>query len=429
MNNIFIGRLVFLLIFLSGFNACRSEVLEKTVSLKEVEIILPGIFSNHMVLQMNSKVAVWGESEPGETVTVALNGQNVSGKVDNSGKWMVYLNNLKPGGPFEMTVKSEATTILFSDVMVGQVLLGSGQSNMEFALVQPGHGNSKGWSVNQETLDFVGNGNYPNIRVSASTRDNLKTPNGGWLAFTSDIRDQLPATMACVAIDLHKKLKVPIGIIVRAISSSPSGSWVDKNEIIVNEKIRKEIDAYTKELPHLTEMYNAAMAEYNSIQGQTKPETTAMRAYWDTLLVWDIHNSATPSFKRKKPILPYQPGLLGTRDIKGSNFKRLIKPIMPYSIGCIIWDQGENGIGVGGVQQTTMMELLISDWRKRFDCGNIPFVYIRKNNYIDSYEDYMNTIPNTYMVDNRGLSQALHPTDKYAYSKRIVRILIDNVYH
>jgi sialate O-acetylesterase len=429
IKNSFLNYNALLLGFLLVFSSCYSEVNEKPVPTEKVAITLPGIFSDHMVLQMNSKVSVWGESEPGREVFVTINGQHASGVVDDAGKWTVSLNNLKPGGPFDMTVQVEATTLTFTDVLIGQVLLGSGQSNMEVSLYKAKHGKHKTWSVDQSTLDFVGDGNYPRIRVSAKTRDNLKTPNGGWLAFSSDIKNQLPATMSCVAISLHKKLKVPVGIIVRAISSSPSGSWVDKDEIKRNVKIQNEIDAYTKELPHLNTMYKAAIAEYNSIQGQTKPKTPALKAYWNALLVWDIINSASPSFKRKKPKQPYSPGLIGTRDIKGGNFKKLIQPIIPYTIGCIVWDQGENGIGVGGVRQITMMKVLVTDWRKRFNNGNIPFVYIRKNNYVKKYEELMNTIPKTYMVDNRGLSQALHPTDKYAYSKRIVRVMLEKIYN
>ncbi len=424
-------NLLFGVLFIGTLSSCTNNHADNQPS----NLKIPGIFSDYMVLQRNSKVPVWGTANSGSKIAVSINGQTQSAITNNSGNWKVYLNNLTAGGPYEMTISGGSESVTFTDVLVGEVLLGSGQSNMEVAVEKPSD-NPKKWVTDQETQDLVGDGNFPDIRISAATRDNLKTPNGSWLPLSSEIRDQLPALMACLAIDLHKQLKVPVGILLRAISSSPSGAWVSREAIGQNPEAQKELSDYTGFYPQLMEMYQNAMDEYEKIKDLndlSNIETPEMKKYWAALKEWDI-NMYMNFRKGKQPKLPPEPGMerqswfQKNKDSKGTHFERLIKPVMPYGINCIVWDQGEAGTGIAGVKQFTLMKILISDWRKGFDKDNIPFVYIRKNQYPDDFEVNMNTISETYMVDNRGLSQELHPRDKAAYARRVMLTLMDKVY-
>jgi len=201
-------NLLFGVLFIGTLSSCTNNHADNQPS----NLKIPGIFSDYMVLQRNSKVPVWGTANSGSKIAVSINGQTQSTITNNSGNWKVYLNNLTAGGPYEMTISGGSESVTFTDVLVGEVLLGSGQSNMEVAVEKPSD-NPKKWVTDQETQDLVGDGNFPDIRISAATRDNLKTPNGSWLPLSSEIRDQLPALMACLAIDLHKQLKVPVGIL------------------------------------------------------------------------------------------------------------------------------------------------------------------------------------------------------------------------
>jgi sialate O-acetylesterase len=92
------------------------------------------IFGDHMVLQRNHDIPVWGWSDKGSKVSVSLNGQKVNTKTDAQGNWKIAFKPMEAGGPYVMTITSGKSKITYSDIMIGEVWLCSGQSNMEFAL-------------------------------------------------------------------------------------------------------------------------------------------------------------------------------------------------------------------------------------------------------------------------------------------------------
>jgi sialate O-acetylesterase len=137
------------------------------------------LFSDHMVLQSGMSVPVWGGANPGEKVTVSLNGQTQSATTGADGKWMVRLTDLKAGGPFEMTIAG-ANTVTVKDVLVGEVWIGSGQSNMAFT-VSKAKARYAGL-VNEE--EVIKAANFPKVRVfmgkEATSYDPLPVVQGEW---------------------------------------------------------------------------------------------------------------------------------------------------------------------------------------------------------------------------------------------------------
>ena len=134
------------------------------------------LFSDHMVLQSGMAVPVWGTAQPAEKVTVQFNGQRKSAVADASGKWMVRLAKLHPGGPFEMRIagnKPGETPIVVNDVLVGEVWLGSGQSNMDFTVgTTPRHY----FAGVQNEAEEIAAANYPNIRIFTGAWKNSYEP-------------------------------------------------------------------------------------------------------------------------------------------------------------------------------------------------------------------------------------------------------------
>jgi sialate O-acetylesterase len=213
---LFVNKIIIIIVFFA-FPFYNGNCTNEAILLE-----LPEIFSDHMVLQRNMSVPVWGKSQPGSTVVVKFLNQEHSVIASKIGEWRILLSNLNAGGPFEMKISNGISTIEYEDVLVGDVWFGSGQSNMEWAIYSS-HPNHKKIDCDIETQELIGKAEYPEIRISSRCRDFLNTPNGGWIPFEEKISKDLPATMACLAIRLHREQNIPIGIIVRAISSSPSG--------------------------------------------------------------------------------------------------------------------------------------------------------------------------------------------------------------
>src|SRR5690606_24271939 len=136
------------------------------------QVKLPQIFGDHMVLQRDQPIAIWGRSSPGEQVTVQFNKQTRKARADKNGKWKVTLNPVPAGGPYVLTVRGK-NTITFSDVLVGEVWICSGQSNMA-------------WTV-QRSMDAkqeIAEANYPRIRhikiptaIAATPQDDVSKTN------------------------------------------------------------------------------------------------------------------------------------------------------------------------------------------------------------------------------------------------------------
>lgn len=193
-------------------------LLVLTPALLPADVSMPAIFSNHMVLAKVEKVPVWGKADPGEEVAVTLQGQTASAKADDTGRWKVFLD-LKDSapGPFEMTVEGK-NKLTISDVVVGEVWLASGQSNMQ-------------WPLNQTTnaaADIAASAN-PMIRVftvkniaSPTPRDDVK---GAWVVASPQTSSAFTAVGYFFARKLQKELQTPVGVINSSWGGTPSEAW------------------------------------------------------------------------------------------------------------------------------------------------------------------------------------------------------------
>ena len=184
----------------------------------EAKLKLPALISDHMVLQ-RGKPAVWGWADPGQAVTVALGRNTQTAQADNQGKWKVSLVLPRSGGPYEMTVSSADESVTIQDVLVGEVWLGSGQSNMEFAMKTSG-------DVDTE----IPAAKYPKIRLFTVARVASFTPlddvQGSWSVCSPDTVGDFSAVLYHFGKDLHKALKKgPMGLILDAWSGSGAEAW------------------------------------------------------------------------------------------------------------------------------------------------------------------------------------------------------------
>jgi sialate O-acetylesterase len=193
------------------------------------QVSMPRVFSDHMVLQRNKPINVWGWAKPGEKITIALAGSTQTTKADKKGDWKVSLPQLEAGGPHELVVKG-TNTLTFKDVLIGEVWLCSGQSNME-------------WTVksSMNAAQEIKNANYPTIR-------HIKVPNttslnaekdirgGEWKVCTPENADDFTAVGYFFAREINKQLNVPIGLINSSWGGTNVETWISPASFFGNSE-------------------------------------------------------------------------------------------------------------------------------------------------------------------------------------------------
>ncbi len=380
------------------------------------ELLVPVVFSDHMVLQRDMPVPIWGRAAPGADISVKFAGQTKEARTDAAGRWMVKLDPLKAGGPFELEVSDGSKTTRFTDVLVGEVWFGSGQSNMEVAvkfLPRWAKPNAQ-FECDEDTKQLLEAGAHPQIRISAVTRDHNKTP--AWFALTAENCLKAPALMSCAAVLLRQHLNVPIGIIVRCESSSTSGIWLSRDTVESDAEIQRQLREY-------------AQTEYPQL----------LAAYPARLKAWEVAVAKAKADGQREPGKPSAPALPGGFPLwfysegrfehYGANYPARIANVAPFAMRGIVWDQGESGTGIAGANQSAVMPALVTSWRAAWGQGDLPFIYIDKKNFTATHHKALAALPNTARADHHGLSTINHPPDKAAYARRIVEQMLEKVYN
>ncbi|GAB5527953.1 MAG: sialate O-acetylesterase [Roseivirga sp.] len=189
------------------------------------------LFTDHMVLQQKENVAIWGESGANQTISISGSwGNAVEGEADENGQWQLVIPTPTAGGPFELTISTRDTSISINDVMIGEVWLASGQSNMEMPL--------KGWpprDIVQNSAEEISNAKYPDIRMLTVQRNltagPISTITGSWQVASPQTAGDFSATAYFFARRLRQELKVPIGIIHSSWGGTPAEAWAGKEKL------------------------------------------------------------------------------------------------------------------------------------------------------------------------------------------------------
>lgn len=199
------------------------------------KIILPSVFADNMVLQQNSDVAIWGWSDPGETVKIVTSWNSkdtVKVKANNSSKWETTIKTIAAGGPYSIQILGNGKVEL-KNVMLGEVWICSGQSNME-------------WSVNAKIIngeEEAAKANHPDIRIFHVQKIGAEFPqqtcNASWAVCTPETMRSTSAVGYFFARELQQKLNVPVGIIVSAWGGTPAEVWIEKSRIENNPELNK----------------------------------------------------------------------------------------------------------------------------------------------------------------------------------------------
>ena len=516
------------------------------------EVAMPNFFGDNMVLQRDKPLPVWGWASPKETITVLFDHQTKTTKADRDGKWMVKLDNENAGGPYILTIKGK-NTITFSNVMVGEVWICSGQSNMEMPI--------EGWGKVMNYEKEIAAANYPMIRhikipntVSGIPLNNIAPAD--WKVCSRETAGDFTAAGYFFARELYNKLHIPIGLINTSWGGTIVETWISRQAFENSDEFKDMIA--TMPLLNLDSMAKikkeASMKRIEALQGSmdhmdastwNEPETNdkdwplmQLPNLWETQQLVDLDGFVW--FRKTVTITAADAGIPATLQLamiddndetwvngvkagstNGYNIKRnyaipagvlregknviairvedtgggggvygdsaemkltignlvmplygkwhfkvekitggsasigpnsyptllynaMVNPLIPYAFRGVIWYQGEANAG-RAYQYRKAFPLMISDWRKRWNDGNIPFYFVQlasfnadngnSNNgstWAELREAQTKTLllPNTGMavITDIGDSSDIHPKDKQDVGKRLAAISLHNVY-
>lgn len=383
------------------------------------EVKVPNLFSDHMVLQRGRPVPIWGTAEPNEKVTVKFRQQAKEATAGADGKWRVALDTLDVGEASELTIEGAKNKIEILDVVVGEVWVGSGQSNMD--------GSVSGYSKGDPVLAALAA--KPNFKL----RMIRGGANGKWQVSTSQSNLGFSALLYSFGSRLQQHLDVPVGLMQGAVGGTPSGYWLSEEMFAADEACQSKV----KEL----------LAKYDEEAEKAK--------YAAKLAEWEKGVAVAKEKMIKEPAKPQPPEKPGQcRGKMGHLYAAHIQPFVGYGVRGVLWDQGESGTAIAGVDQYLTMGALIRGWRNAWGQGEFPFLYVQKpsgggcawdasaeeTNKADpfvappavpysgpqgAYRELhikIATYQNTAMVISSDLGAGIHPSNKSGYGTRAARV-------
>ena len=358
------------------------------------DVRLHTLFTDHMVLQRDISVPVWGWADEGEEVVVRFRDQTVKTK-SKDGHWLVRLSRLKAGGPDALSVQGK-NQIELKDVLVGEVWIASGQSNMEWPM-------SRTFDAQQEISKTAN----PQIRLYTVPKLRALTPTNNvpssWTLCQPETVPGFSAVAYYFGRDLQKALGVPVGLIHTSWGGSPAEVWMSDPMLQSNPRYKTEIvDTYPQSL----------------------------RSYQDQLEDLEKKRAAAKAdgkeFTQRAPWTPWRPSEL---------YNGMIAPLIPYAIKGAIWYQGESNAGRAEQYRSLFVDM-IRNWRKDWGQGDFgfhlvqlaPFMAIKErpeeSNWAELREaQWLATknLPNVGMavITDVGDPQDIHPTHKEPVGARL----------
>ncbi len=381
------------------------------------ELALPAILSDHMVVQADTIIPVWGLAVPQEEVTVAFNGVSKTIKADVSGKWMIRLGRFKASAkPAEMVVKSSSgKSITIKDVLVGEVWLASGQSNMAYLF-------SRGQYPEEERQAAA----LPELRMFTVQQNAQRTPQtdceGAWVVATPDTVGAFSAVAYFFGRELHLALKQPVGMINSSWGGTDIAAWTSEDAQAKVPALKARLDVWKTD--------DAAF------------DADAVRAKWlQADEVWKKRVKADKEAGKTPPSRPK----LNKQPARDQNhpanlYNGMISPLLPYAIKGAIWYQGEHNCPT--VEKATLyktqLPLLVADWRAHWGNPALPFAWVQLPNFEQTgYRPLVReAMLESLKVKNTGMAITIdigdpkdnHPRNKQGVGRRLSLWALGSVY-
>jgi len=396
------------------------------------DVKLPAIFSDHLVLQGGAAAAIWGWAEPGETVTASIDDQTKTAEADSAGHWTLKLGQLKAGAePRTLTVKGR-NTLTIRDVLVGEVWLCSGQSNMEMQVKGGMHG-----QVDRADEEIAA-ANYPQIRmfVFQQTYNIYELPvtpdepmsdrPGEWLVCSPETVARFSAIGYFFGRDLHRELHSPVGLIHSSVGGTPIEAWTSIEAQRAEPELQPVLEAWRQKLAN----FDPPRAQQDFLQAKA---------------TWLKQRAAAAASQQPVPKAP--PAFKNLRvEAPGGLFNAMIAPLVPYTIRGVIWYQGErNADSRDGKFYGAQLKTLIHDWRARWG-DEFYFAWVQLPGFgvaqrfpseptgwgVSVRDEMRKTLPvprtGMAITIDLGGPTAGHPTNKADFAQRLSRLALHDVY-
>jgi sialate O-acetylesterase len=408
-------------------------------ALAMADVKVASIFGDNMVLQRHAPVPVWGAASPGEEIYVTFEQKTADGKreegksviADENGKWMVKIGPFTSGGePGTLTIKGAEkkdpkdgkNALTFKNVLIGEVWICSGQSNMQ-------------WEMYRSTLEpekNISEASHPQIRLFHVPRQALAAPRSDivapkreakapfvnidakWVECSPDHVRDFSAVAYFFGRELSRHLQVPIGLINTSYGGTPAEAWTSREALLAKENLK-----------HYVESLDASIKNYD-------PEK-AKAAYETAMEKWKKDAEAA---KAKKLPIPKQPTLQGRPGTSPNNpsglYNAMIAPLVPFAIQGAIWYQGESNNGKA-FEYRELFPTMIEDWRARWG-KEFPFLFVQLApywngnsegvTYAELRDAQLNTakvLKNTAMavITDYGDEKDIHPKQKQPVGERL----------
>jgi sialate O-acetylesterase len=317
------------------------------------DVKVPAIFGSHMVLQREQKDRIWGWADPGEEVAVMINGQRHATKAGPDRSWHVELDPMLAGGPYTLSIQGK-NTLTFDDVLVGEVWICSGQSNMEWPM----------GAAKDAELEIPA-AKHPRLRLISVPKVGTQEPqhdfNGKWQVCRPDTVGGFSAVGYFFGRRLNETLDVPVGLINDAWGGSACEAWIRRDVLAADQK-------YAPLLRHWEQLekdYPAAKAEYPS-----------------KLASWRDAAAKAQAAGSEPPRKPDDPDGWMRGNARPANiYNGVLKPTIGYGIRGVIWYQGESNAS-RAYQYRELFPLMIKSWRDEWGQGDFSFYWAQLADFL-----------------------------------------------
>jgi sialate O-acetylesterase len=316
----------------------------------EAAVRLPAVFGSHMVLQRDRPVVVWGWADAGERIIVQLGPHTKHGQADALGAWRVELPAMPAGGPHRMSVAGQ-NEVVFDDVMLGEVWVCSGQSNMAWPL-------SRALNPEKEVKEA----NHPGLRLFTAPQASQPQPQtqgaGSWAVCTPSSAAGFSAVAYFHGRRLHEELKVPVGLINTSWGGTRIEAWTPLEAMRQRDELKPLLDHWEAAVKTFDRELARAHHERQLAEWKVKAE--------------EAKASKKPAPKRPDP--PQDPAL--DRGRPGNLYNGMVHPLAPLPARGFIWYQGEANV-TRAYQYRTLLPVLIESWRRAWGSPDMPFLIVQ----------------------------------------------------
>lgn len=377
------------------------------------ELRLPAIISDHMVLQQKQSNPIWGWDTPGTKITVTFAGQARTATAGQDGRWTVKLDAVAANATAQSLTIAGSDKRVLQDVLVGEVWMCSGQSNMGFQLAQDWNGDLEAAASKLPNLRLI---KVPQVGTQ-ELKDDFK---GAWRASTPETAKAFSAVGFLYGRYLHEILGVPVGLIDNAWGGSAAEAWVRRESLEKDPRFQRLMEATVKretslqlDKARLDRQHEEAEAQWKEAAARAKAEKVAAPRAPASPYAW-LTGNARP----------------------GNIFNGIVHPTLSYGMKGVIWYQGESNAGQA-YEHAQLFPYLIEQWRQEWGQGDFSFYWVQladfkaekpvpgESDWAELRETQTKTLklPNTgqAVIIDLGEGKDIHPRNKHDVAARLVR--------